>query len=522
MKRILPFLREHKLLFFLLLCLPIIYAIQYKIFIPHLSAFGCFDDCFNIVGGYFILKGKTLYSQIFFNHQMLMAYISFGVQLIRPAQNIYELILTHRQFLLIFSFIASTVLVLRFKLTALGFILMYEFSKFYLFGNRFLAESLIVYPLVYLLGVVWEKLHKQKISFYDYIVAALCSWFIIFMREPFIPLSFFLYFVILKGKIIRAKKISVAFFSFLSLLILTKTPLSDYYFNLVTVNQQTILASEPIKSPFLKIFEIFFYPLAVFFGGEWNIFRYLLIILSVTFISLIVYLSIVKQQKKVSFFIFIILGLANIRTVPPGNIFYAAFHLLPWYALFIFSIFLLIRELYSSNKQFAKIVIFFLCIFFGGTLLSPPSYLYEKAYPHEQFITEYGQQLQVGEGIRALSNPEDTLFVDGFDDLIYWQAAMVSQYKYTWYTSVMPLIPTYSNARLLMFKENPPDFYYGSCPKETTPFRLLPSFVNKQYIRLKEHNKLSCLFIHNKKVNTITDAQWNKAGEFGYEKPTTR
>jgi hypothetical protein len=522
MKQIVSFLKDHKLQCFFLLLLPIVFIIQYKLFIPHLSAFGCFDDCFNIMGGYFILKGKTLYSQVFFNHQMLMAYISYGVQLTKHARNIYELILNHRQFLILFSFIASTVLVVRFKLIAFIFIILYEFSKFYLFGNRFLAEALIVYPLVYLLGITWEKFHKKQNNFYDYIIAAICTWFIIFMREPFVPLSLLLYFVFMKGKINTYKRISIALFSLLTIVTLAITPLQDFYFNLVTVNQQTVLMSETVTSPLLRISEIFFYPFFVFFGGEWNIFRYLLIILSTAFIILIGYLSIIKRQQKVVIFIFITLGLANIRTVTPGTIFYAAFHMLPWYALFIFNILLMIKEVYVSHKLYARIIMILLSICLGSVLLLPQSYIYEKAYPHEQFITEYGQQLQAGEGIRALSNNKDNLFVDGFDDLIYWQADMVSEYRYTWYTSVMPLIPKYSNARLAMFKANPPDFYYGSCPKETTPSRLLPSFINKQYIQVKEHNKLSCLFIYDKKIQTITDAQWKKAGDFGYEKPSTR
>jgi len=33
------------------------YAFLYQILIPRVSSFGCFDDCFNIVGGYFILNG---------------------------------------------------------------------------------------------------------------------------------------------------------------------------------------------------------------------------------------------------------------------------------------------------------------------------------------------------------------------------------------------------------------------------------------------------------------------------------
>src|SRR3989344_9397687 len=88
------------LLFTMLL---VLYMFLYQLYIPRIAAFGCFDDCFNYMGGYFILNGKQLYSQIFFNHQPLMAYISYLIQLFTQPTNIFELLLRHRQFVLLFS-----------------------------------------------------------------------------------------------------------------------------------------------------------------------------------------------------------------------------------------------------------------------------------------------------------------------------------------------------------------------------------------------------------------------------------
>jgi len=58
--------------------LTFFYLLLYKIYIPHTNSFGCFDDCMNISAGYFLQYGRTLYSEIFFNHQPNLAYLSFA------------------------------------------------------------------------------------------------------------------------------------------------------------------------------------------------------------------------------------------------------------------------------------------------------------------------------------------------------------------------------------------------------------------------------------------------------------
>ena len=61
-------------------------------YIPRVSAFGCFDDCFNYVGGYFIANGKVIYKDFFFNHQPIPALISYVIQAVTNPINIFELI----------------------------------------------------------------------------------------------------------------------------------------------------------------------------------------------------------------------------------------------------------------------------------------------------------------------------------------------------------------------------------------------------------------------------------------------
>src|SRR3989338_8089796 len=125
-EKILKFVRSNLNIIIPLLLLIPIYAILYKIYIPRVNAFGCFDDCNNFMGGYFLLQGKAMFSEFFFNHQPFAAFLSYFVQLITHPQNIFELILRHRQFVMIFSLILNAFLIWRFKLPAFLFVLLYE------------------------------------------------------------------------------------------------------------------------------------------------------------------------------------------------------------------------------------------------------------------------------------------------------------------------------------------------------------------------------------------------------------
>ncbi len=493
---------------FILACF---YIVLYKIYMPRINAFGCFDDCNNFMGGYFLLHGKRLFSEIFFNHNPLMAYLSFLVQLVTHPQNLYELILRHRQALLLFSFLCNLILLIRFGPPALAFALFYELTKFYLFGDRFLAEAFIVYPLVYLVGLVLFKLKNKQITLLDYLASGVLVWFIVFMREPYVPAALLVFMYLLwNKKNVQKSIISLGIFIVLSLTTILLHDLKEFYFNVVTVN--LVLVS---SGPYLKIFS---YPIQIFFGGEWGYFRYLLVSFNTLFVISSLYL-LSKKQWKVVFFTWVILGLANVRYVEPGKAFYSAFHLLCWYGIFLFISFTFVSYIHQYSKKVSSI----LMLGYLGILLfhifSPLSFLQSKPDPHLELITNYGGPIQVGIVINSLSTPANTLFLDGFDDIIYWQAQRVSPYKYSWYTSLMPNYQKYTDERITMFRKSPPDFYYGSCPKEIYSIKLLPDFIKNDYVRLYSDNKPTCLWIKKTKLSSISAQQWTKAKENYYYLP---
>ena len=124
-------------------------------------------------------------------------------------------------------------------------------------------------------------------------------------------------------------------------------------------------------------------------------------------------------------------------------------------------------------------------------MFNPNSYLFDKHNLQEDLLTNFGKEMHIGTIVHDLSKPTDTLFLDGADDLIYWQAELQSPYKYSWYTAIMPQVQVYRTERLAMFKNTPPDFYYDFCTKSAPLHSSLPEFVKDSFQQLYDNGKPS-------------------------------
>ena len=289
----------------------------------------------------------------------------------------------------------------------------------------------------------------------------------------------------------------------------------------MTFNLEAIIPSD-IKAELWgpKIFHIFLYPFYIPFYGELNIFRTLLLGIDVIFVGLVI-LLIKRRNIKILFLIFTILGLANIRVIYPGAMFYGSFHLIVWWGFFIFTTSFLIFKFTHRN---ARILLLSSLIVMVSFFIFDKSYFpREKVNSHEEYINNFGYTLGDGEIIKILSDKSDKLFLERSDDLIFWQSGLISEYKYGWYTSKMNFYDKYNNERINMFKNYPPEFYreYGTCPKKTVdPSLTLPEFINNKYIRIYSEQGATCIFVRKDKLETITDDKFLKVNAlFRIKKP---
>lgn len=495
------------------------------IYRDRIGSFGCFDDCSVYMAAYFVNAGKQLYAEVFFNHQPLIVYLSALIQRITQPENTYALLSSHRMFIVYFSMIADALLVLRFGLPALAYAFLYESTKGFVFGERFLPESMIVYPIVYLFGLNWFAWKKQVFYGIETLFAAILAWFIIFSREPYVPLAILLYGIILWYA--RHRRIwvigSLATLGVLSLMTIAQYDFNAYYFNVITLNKATIAVQEVQTNDLFGwgLTRSFFYPIHVFFGGRWNMFRWIEVVLSSVFFLLVAIQTRKRRDVIAVGVLVIILGLANIRWNWSGEIYYGAFHHIQWYALFIFTVFLLLQDVWSdrSKRLVALVSSGVATLLLVWVIVSSDSYLHDTVDRQTEFATNYSLYYSAGGAVRVLSAANDTLFLDGLDDLIYWEAKRYSPYKYVWYTSLMPGIAQYREARENMFRDSTPTFYYGDCTRGDIDPAVAPFNLIKEYVRLEKIDGPSCLFILKSKFNSLTDNQWKQAEQYGILKP---
>lgn len=514
MNRLKKLVASNKTLLFGYSIYVLFFAFFTTIFYKRIAAFGCFDDCFNYVGGYFLGKGESIYTDFFFNHSFLMPYISFYIQQIISPESIYALLLFHKLFLFGFSFLFGSFLIYRFKLPAALALIFYEGIKFYTFGDHFLGESFVVYPLMYLFGLVWEKLNGRKINKLEYLLTAFLSWFIIFSREPYAPVTLILFTLILFGKEhLKEKIISIIMFSSLFLVTFIFIPLKEMFLNTYLYNRGIIQHELNEKS--INIFTVLFYPLLIFLKGDWNIFRHFQIFFSLGFLISGVYYTF--RVKKLGFIVlYALIALANIRPITPGNIFYDAYHVNVVFGLLIFSTFLIIFELIKNKSKKIQLISLIPFFILGVYLISNPNlYIYDKVSQQEELNTNYANYFTYGNAIKLLSNSSSTMFLEERDDLIYLLADRKPSYKYYWYTAHMPIISKYKEARDEMFKVNPPDFYYDAC----LPYKQSGNSDLSNYTRLNINDKPSCLLIKNIVLNSITDKKWESVKPLGFSLP---
>ncbi|MBI4066380.1 hypothetical protein HY411_01545 [Candidatus Gottesmanbacteria bacterium] len=509
--------------------------------------------------------GKRLYTDFFFNHQPLPAYISWAIQSLYQPQSIYELVYRHRMVLIYYFVAADLLLTLRFGLAGFAFAVLYETTKGYVFGERFLAESMVVYPLVYLFGLsilpmlssrprndvrgklptgfsVQNLYQFNMFSIIEAVLAATATWFVVFSREPYVPLALFLFGVYL-WRLQKGRALGLAAFAILSAAtILIHNP-AEYWWNVVVASARSVAGAE-IQANNLAgvgLLSIFFYPIQVLFGGTWNHFRWIEAMLSVLFLVLLAIRLIrfrIDRNKAAALTLSIVLviasGLANIRQVAPGTLYYGAFHHMVWYALAIAAVAFFVLNVTSlfvipakagiqhSIKKHAIQGTFWL-IYAGivvYALFSPQSYLREKVDRAAEFGIGYSHYSTQGEIIRRLSLPTHTMFVEEWDELIYWQAKRPPAYRYVWWSSTLADEPKYRDAKESMWQDSPPDFYVGLCDRDDPAKTSLPITLEKDYLRLTQNGKPSCLFVRRTVAGTITDDQWKSALDFSVDTPS--
>lgn len=500
-----------KYLFFFISSIFLIF-VSYRYFLYSVS-FAFVDEYDNVVAGYFMSKGYSLFSQIFHNRQFGMVFISYVLQVITKPESLYSLILVHRLSIIFFSFAFFLLLSVRFGIIGMVFSVLFEVLKFFLFGNLFLAESFIVYPVVYFFLLYFDD--KKEISLLEQIFIVVSFIFVVFMREVYIPLALFLFIALL----VRYKKFNKSFL-FIGLVVAISflfkfIDLKEYYYQLVKLNSLRLV---PDSKHFegVNIISSLFYFIILLFKGPWNDFRIISVAYSLLFILSLIFL-LLKNKEKLALFMFIALSLAAIRTIEPGKPFYGTYRLIQFYALLISSILVSIIIFRRFKIKMGRPIEILLIAVFFFSVFNKSSFLFTKIDRNKEFNIAYNRYFVGGEVIKLLKKDNDKLFVDGYDSLLFYTSQAKPSFKYVFYYPVMINVKMYEKEKNEMFITNKPSFYFIDCISRSTA--KIPKIVEREYVQFSYDRTKgdTCLYISKEKAYTIDPEQLNKiAKTYGY------
>lgn len=498
-----------KLILFLTLLPLLILGYFYK---THAFSFRFVDEEDNFAIGKYLLRGEVLYDDIITNHQPLTYIFSSFVQNYTNPNTTYLLISKHREAMIIWSVVWSLFLVFYFGLGALIVVFIYELTKIYLLGNLFLAEAQVVYPLMFLLGLVIFS--KDKLNRWELFFLSFCFSLSVFLLSPIWPTLALLFFILLyqqKRNLVPALA-HILTGAILPLLIVYKFTSIPGYFSSIYLNLVYTVPGYQSQSWLTTSLKAFLTPILAFSpidaGPTISVTRVFSLLLV---INLLVLVNNKKYFKATV--IFISLGLTNLRFVEPGDQLYSGFHLLPWYVSLIFLTSLLLVDNFREKPHWLlKLVNVGLIIFVAGLSLNfTRTDLFHKRNVLSDYNLNYSTHTSRGEAIRIMKDQGDTLFVSPNAWLVYWQSDVDHLPKLYGYYAWMAGIPKVHSAILEAFENSPPAYFY--C--ENCQGLDLARFLDK-YTEIKIHGLCSMLYVLNTKILKLTKNQLDQLKFYGF------
>lgn len=460
------------------------------------------DEDDNFASGRYILEGEKVYKQFFSHHQPLTYIISAGVQKVINPNSIYLLVKRHREFMIAWSFIWVIFLILRFKIFFLP-LLIFEILKIHLLGNLFLSENLVVYPVIYLIGLVLNQgeLTSKELIFVGFSVA--------FIFFNLLPLWGLVAVIILSLIYRQASKLRAAGLTILGGLILfaLTLPFIDlpgFFYQSIFINYRYYIP-QTIEQPLLwQLINAFTSPVTLIFNDKTS--GTLLVSKILAIILILASVSLIKQKKikKVCWGWFLI-GITNLRFIEPGRESFSGFHLMPWLAVFIVVTFYLSLFSLTQSKErwrfYLKTTLLFLIAASLVVSVKFSKALFTKRDIQTDFYVNYSQDVEIGEVIKILKSKTSKLFIAPAKSLIYWQGEVLHASPILYYYAWMEEVPEFKNPTHRLLKIDQPDFVF--LERKGTNLEI---YLDR-YIEVSKHGTGRKLFIHPNIIESLTQTQ---------------
>lgn len=420
--------------------------------------FGDEDD--NFLLGKLLLNGKILYSQLFSHHQPLGYILSAFVQKATSPETIYQLVTAHRMFIFAWAAVWTVIASFYFGKQVLFFTLIYEVSKRAIFGDQFLSESLAVYPIIFVtLFLLRTKKSGGRIA--ALLVGVAFSTAAALLLPAWPLLAFIFVFVVIRERL-ALKRLAVYFVVGASIPILITLNFIDigsylhhsFYINNVYYLKYGVNSDEGIR------LVAFITPLiAIFKGASGNSFLQLIQILSCLWLFILGWLVYKKNFYK-AILIVAILGLANIRYVEPGKMFFQGFHSVPWFALLILTTGWGIFQIRMQSWRLKQFVLVLAVIIVGTSTWLMGGLSFERGNKIHAYEVSHARTIGISSILDKISSPGDTLFVVPGDWLLYWSTGVKPASSMLNYYGWMKNVPEIKTRVDTLMTHNSPTFFY--------------------------------------------------------------
>jgi len=503
MKKIINFIFKYRLHLLALLFIFLIFVA--KAYLKHIFYLDFGDEDDNFLLGKYLLSGKKLYADMFSQHQPMAYIFSAGLQLITHPQNILLLVKRHREFMIVWSAAWTICLTFRYGSPLLLTVMIFELSKIYLLGGLFLAESLVVYPLIYIASYLYTK-NKIYISL-ELLFISLLIPFVIFNLLPLWPLLAFLYLYLLFKAKNKVKVGIVLVLGFLSVALMVSrfVSIKDYLYDTIFINYKYYLPQTKDFSGQFSPIKAFIAPLIALFDTKNT--PLLWIIKSVLLLLIINLFLLLRNKKyKVVIFTILILGLASIRYVEPDQLMYRVFHMLPWYSLLILITFLLTLKNYKELKdpKYKIGLIGIVLLIFIVTFYQAKVDLFNKTDTATDYYIHFSSHEDYSAAIKILGNSNNSLFVVQSENYLYWSTDVKQYSRHTAFATYMEKVPSIADDLIRRFQTDPPTFLWLDDNKS-----MFLKYID-HYKVLKKDNYPTKLYINFKKIPQITKDQLEK------------
>lgn len=477
----------------------VFFALLFKPFENRIFSIGFVDEEDNFLIGKWLNDGKTPYKDIFYNHQPYPMIISSVIQKVTKPNSPFLLVKRHREFIFFLSLIFAAYFSLRYGL--IGFLTSAAIKSFesIFLGNLFIAESLIIYPTILSILIMYNVFMSKKVSMLDLILSVLI---LVFIPLTLIPLAFYSIFCVLfilkyanrKQKIIFMSLVLVHLVSIFSFI-----PFKNYFFDTIYINLfYFIPMSKGVSNPFLLIYYSLLKPFSMIFSSNLPLSMYLLNIFFLFEISILIYL---KKLKKVIFIITLIF-LLNLRPQPDG-VYYEGFHLLPLFCGLTVMTFMMGKDILKISlilgEKLPKLLIYqaVVAILFVSANSLYINYFKDLSNKQQNdFYINFSNEYTYADAINILKTSDrNTFYSVTQQSLIYWQTNLRPPFRYFFLFHFMMKEPSIKSDFFNVFAKNPPDFLYLETGVKEINDR-------KIYYHLNKNGEYSSLFVKK--------AIWNK------------